>query len=827
MATVTPLEPEQLYTQCDPDQFSFETTADLEDLTATIGQERAIEAIQFAVGIQQPGYNLFALGPNGTGKHTSVSRLLEKKSAEEPVPPGWCYVYNFTETHKPNVLRMPSGQGVALQNDMEALIEELFIVIPAAFEGDEYHNRRRAIESEFQERQEGELQEIRQEAEADNIALIRTPSGLAFAPMKDGEVIKPEEFMSLEEETRSAIEEKIGDLQEKLQKIIRQVPQWVRQGRSQVKTLNEEMTGFIVSPLIDELREKYSDLPDVLEYLDAVQQDIITHNNMFLTGEEGDGPQPPGSPSDGGPSPFSDRVSREAFSKRYKVNVIVNNSETTGAPVIYEQNPNYPNLIGRIEHIAQMGALITDFTLIKSGALHRANGGYLILDARKLLLQPYAWEGLKRALRSDEIIIEPPAQSLGLTTTVSLEPEPIPLDVKVILIGERMLYYLLVQNDPDFAELFKVAADYENIIDRNDETNNEYARLIGTLSRQENLLPFDRSAVARVIERSGRLVSDSEKLSAHIGSIADLLREGSYWAGEAGSEVVSAEHIQQAIDAQDYRSSRVKERMQESILRETVLIDTDGEKVGQINGLAVLSMGNFAFGRPNRISARVRMGKGEVIDIERQVDLGGPLHSKGVMILTSYLGSNFAVERPLALSASLTFEQSYGGVDGDSASSAELYALLSALSEVPIKQSFAVTGSVNQHGEVQAIGGVNEKIEGFFDVCHARGLTGEQGVLIPASNVKHLMLREDVVEAAENDQFHIYPVTTIAEGIELLTGVSLGELDEEGQYPEGTIGRKIIDRLEKIAKKQREYNRPAKKNENENDKNQANDEETE
>ncbi|MFZ0546615.1 MAG: ATP-binding protein, partial [Candidatus Promineifilaceae bacterium] len=714
----------------------------------------------------------------------------------------------FDSPQKPNAVQLPPGQAVAFQNDMKALVEELFVVIPAAFEGEEYHNQKGAIEADFQERQEGELQEIRKEAEAENIALIRTPSGLAFAPLKDGEVIKPEAFMKLDQDVRDGIEKKIGELQEKLQKVVRQVPQWVRAGRKKVKELNESVAGYIVTPLIDELREKYSEQAEVMTYLSAVQQDIITHNDMFVSPEEAAGPQ-----ANANPAVLAAQQQGEAFAKRYEVNVIVNHGDQAGAPVVYEQNPNYQNLIGRIEFVARMGALLTDFTLIKSGALHRANGGYLLLDAYKLLQQPYAWEGLKRALRSGEIIIEPPLQSMGLASTVALEPEPIPLDLKVVLIGERTLYYLMVQHDPDFKELFKVAADFEDVMERSEETNQEYARLIGTLARQEELLPFDRSAVARVIERGARLVEDSERLTAHLGSVADLLGEASYWAEEGQSKVVSAEHIQQAIDAQVYRSSRIKERMQESILRETVLIDTAGAEIGQINGLAVLSLGNYAFGRPSRISASVRMGKGEVIDIERQVELGGPLHSKGVLILSSYLSSNFAVERPLALSASLVFEQSYGGVDGDSASSAELYVLLSALAEVPIKQSFAVTGSVNQHGEVQAIGGVNEKIEGFFDVCNARGLTGEQGVMIPAANIKHLMLREDVVQAAKDGRFHIYAVDAIADGIELLTGVPMGEMDEDGAYPEGTIGRRIVDRIEKIAKKQRAYNKPPKDDE--------------
>jgi lon-related putative ATP-dependent protease len=455
-----------------------------------------------------------------------------------------------------------------------------------------------------------------------------------------------------------------------------------------------------------------------------------------------------------------------------------------------------------------MGALLTDFTLIKSGALHQANGGYLILDARKILLQPYAWEGLKQALQAEKIRIESPGQAYSLISTVALEPQPIPLDVKVILLGERMLYYLMHQHDPDFQELFKVAADFELQMERNEETNMAYARLISTLARKESLRHFDRAAVTRIIERSARMVGDAERLSAHMQSVADLLREADYWAAEAGADVVGQEHVQAAIGAQIRRASRLRERMQESILREIILIDTSGEKIGQINGLSVLALSNYAFGRPSRITARMRMGKGEVIDIERQVELGGPLHSKGVMILSSYLGSRYASDRPLSLSASLVFEQSYGGVDGDSASSAELYALLSALAETPIKQSLAVTGSVNQHGQVQAIGGVNEKIEGFFDICNSRGLTGDQGVLIPEANVKHLMLRNDVIEAVADGKFHVYPIETIEQGIEVLTGKPAGEMDDDGLYPEGSINRLVVDRLEKMAETQRAFNRP-------------------
>lgn len=813
MATVLPLDAEELCRTCDPDQFTFETTAELDDLQEVIGQDRAVDAIQFGIGIQRSGYNLFALGPNGTGKHTSVKRSLEKKATGEPVPFDWCYVNNFDQPHTPNALQLPAGQGTTLKKDMDHLIEELFAVISGAFESEEYHLQKRAIESEFQEKQESALEKLRKEAEESSIALIRTPSGLAFAPLKDKEVIKPDEFMELSQERREEIESQIENLQTRLQKIIRQVPQWVREGRSRVKELNEEVATFSVTPLFEELREKYSELPAVLEYLNAVQQDVVEHNNMFLDSEDESTP-----PETSGRRLLPAKPSKETFATRYKVNVIIDHGQSEGAPIVYEQNPTYPNLLGRTEHVAQMGALVTDFTLIKPGALHLANGGYLIVDARKLLLQPYSYEGLKRALRGGEIRIESPGQAYGLVSTVSLEPEPIPLDVKVVMLGERLIYYLMYENDPDFGELFKVAADFEDQMDRSDDSNLAYAQLIGTLARKENLRHFDRSAVARVIERSGRMVSDAEKLTTHMQSVADLLREADYWASEKNNEIVKGEHVLKAIESQIRRASRIEERMREAILRDTIFIDTTGEKVGQINGLSVLMLGNYAFGRPNRITARVRMGKGEVIDIERQVELGGPIHSKGVLILASYLGSRYASDRPLSLSASLVFEQSYSGVEGDSASSAELYALLSGLSEIPIKQSLAVTGSVNQHGQVQAIGGVNEKIEGFFAVCQARGLTGDQGVLIPKANVKNLMLRQDVIDAVSDGMFHIYPIETIEQGIELLTGTPAGELDEEGSYPEDSINHRVIARLEEMAETQREYRHPPEEEEEKNGK---------
>ena len=793
---IAPLSAHQLRKTCDPSQFDFETTAELEPLNDILGQERAVKAILFGIGIRREGYNLFALGPSGTGKRTTIGQFLDRKAAAEPTPADWCYVNNFDQPHKPHALRLPPGQGVVLRKDMEQLVEELRTAIPAAFESDDYRTRRQEAEEEFKERQERAFTELQEEAREKNVALIRTPVGLAFAPLKDGEVISPDDFQKLPEETRKQFEQDINELQERLQSIIFQVRQWEREARKKVKELDRQVAMFAVGHQIDELREKYASLPEVVEYLDAVQKDVIENVDEFRKPEEQ--PQVMGLPM---PRPLKG----PPLLRRYQVNVLVDHSETEGAPVVYEDHPTYNNLIGRIEHIAQMGALLTDFNLIKPGALHRANGGYLILDARQLLLQPYAWDALKRALRSREIRLESLAQALSLVSTVSLEPESIPLDVKVVLIGERLLYYLLHLYDPDFSELFKVEADFNGRMARTPENNLLYARMIGTLARNEGLLPFDRQAVARVIERSARLADDSEKLSAHLLSVVDLLREADYWATTGGHKTVTADDVQQAIEAQIHRADRVRGLVQEEIRRGTIMIDTSGERVGQINGLSVIALGNFAFGQPNRITARVRLGKGEVVNIEREVELSGPIHSKGVLILAHFLTARYAPDYPLSLSASLAFEQSYGGVEGDSASVAELCALLSALADVPLKQSLAVTGSVNQHGEVQPIGGVNEKIEGFFDVCRDRGLTGEQGVIIPAANVVHLMLRQDVVAAAEAGQFHIYPVRTVDEAVELLTGMPAGERDEEGNFPEGTLNYLVEARLIEMAERQRDF----------------------
>jgi lon-related putative ATP-dependent protease len=728
---------------------------------------------------------------------------LEQKAATEPVPADWCYVNNFEQPNQPNCLKLSPGRGTALRQDMAQLVEELRTTIPAIFESEDYRVRQQAIEEEFKERQERAFEELQQAAQKRGVALIRTPAGLAFAPKHDGQVISPEQFQSLPQEEQDRMQADIAALQEQLLDTIQLLPRWEKEIRDRMKTLNRDVTLFAVGHMMEELGQKYSDLPEVVEYLKAVQQDVVENVDDFRNPDEA-----VPTPLKGTPLPRS--LQGPSLFRRYQVNLLVDYSGAQGAPVIYEDNPTYQNLIGQVENIvAQMGSLMTDFNLIKPGALHRANGGYLILDAHKVLPQPLAWDQLKRALRSGEIRIESPAQVFGLVSTISLEPEPVPLEVKIILLGERLLYYLLSQFDPDFSELFKVETDFGDEMTRSSDNDLLYARLLATLVRKENLRHFDRTGVARVIEYSARLVGDTEKLSTHMRTIADLMREADYWAGEAGHELVTAADIQRAIDAQIYRADRMRETMQEEIQRGTILIDIQGEKVGQINGLSVITLGHFAFGRPSRITAAIRLGKGEVVDIEREVALGGPIHSKGVLILAGFLGARYGLERPLSLSASLVFEQSYSGVEGDSASSAELYALLSALAEAPIKQSLAVTGSVNQHGQAQAIGGVNEKIEGFFDVCRAKGLTGEQGVLIPASNVKHLMVRQDVVEAAAAGKFHIYPVETIDQGIEILTGLPAGERDENGNYLEGSINQRVEARLTALAEKWRAFSAQA------------------
>lgn len=797
---MTELSAGQLRQTCDPDTLPFKSTEEVEGLEELVGQDRALDAIRLSATVEHKSFNVFALGPSGTGRHSAVMRLLKEQADKREVPSDWVYVNNFEAEHKPRAIRLPAGTAPMLRHAMEKLVDDLASDIPALFESDEYQTQRRAIEQELGERQESAMTDFAERARSEGIAVVRTPMGYMLAAMRDGDVLKGEDYEALPEDERNEIDEKIARLQEELAEVLQQAPKLEKERRDRVEELNASMAERAVSARIEDLREELDDLP-VEDYIAAVKKDIIANAELFLQAaqksKEGNFPQP---------ETVRGHHKHPAFD-RYGVNVMVTQEDngTDGAPVETEELPNLDRLIGRVEHMSQMGSLVTNFTMIKPGALHRANGGYLVLDARRVLTEPYAWDSLKRCLRNGSITITSIAERLSMLSTISLEPDPIPLDVRVVLIGDRMLHALLVMLDPDFDELFKVQADFEESVDRDDESQELLARLVAGFARKEELRHLTAAGVARVLDEATRLADDTKKLSLRLGMLADLMREANHYAAARDADRIDREDIQRAVDERDRRASRIKDRMREAVARGTVLIDTEGGKVGQINGLSVIGLGDYRFGRPSRITARIRMGSGKLVDIEREVELGGPLHSKGVMILSGYLTSTYAPDVPFSLHASLVFEQSYGGVDGDSASSAELYALLSALSGCPIDQGLAVTGSVNQIGQVQAIGGVNEKIEGFFETCKDRGLTGTQGVLIPKSNVDHLMLRQDVVEAAEAGEFRVIPVETIDEGIAILTGTPAGARGDDGAFPADSINGLVEARLRAFAENRREY----------------------
>ena len=790
MTAPKPLTPEQLYKVCDLSPFGFTTTAELKQLDGILGQQRAVEALRFGVGIKQEGYNLFVLGPPGVGKHTLIQQYLEQQSKQALTPVDWVYVANFNDAQKPRAIALPPGRGVKLKQDMQQLINDLRTAIPSAFDTEQYQHRHQQLQDALQEKTSQAFENLTEEALKHNVIVLRGEEQITFVPARHGKPMTQDEYDSLESEERKRLDVAIKELEEKLRQFFKQRQQWQAELRESLRTLNREVGMFAAGHLIEELRNNYTEVEEVAEYLDEVQEDVIENLHMFF-------PERAGS--------IFERTREEPYFRNYQVNVLVTNAADSGAPVIFEDAPRYQNLVGRIEHISQMGTLITDYMLIKPGALHKANGGYLILDALKLLQQPYAWEGLKRALSAKCIKIQSLGEIYSLISTVSLEPEAIPLDVKVVLVGERILYYLLTEYDPEFAELFKVAADFEDTIERNTEHYELYAQLIATLIQRNKLLPFERAAVERVIEHSSRMAEDVEKLSMHILNVADLLREADYWARQEGAELVSRAAVQQAIDKQIHRVDRIRQRFLEEFRRGTLLLDTSGETIGQVNGLVVIQLNNFAFGHPSRITATARLGEGEVVDIEREVELGGAIHSKGVFILSAFLAARYAHNKPLSLSASLVFEQSYSAVEGDSASVGELCALLSALAQTPIRQNLAITGSVNQHGQVQPIGGVNEKIEGFYDVCRQKGFTGDQGVIIPQSNVSHLMIRQDVVEAVQAGQFHIYPVATVDEAVTLLTGLDAGVMDEQGEFPIDTLNGRVDARLRYFAELRHEF----------------------
>lgn len=796
MTAPAPLTPEVLYTACDPTQLGFASSDELADLDTAQIHSRAVEAMHLGLDMKHTGYNLFVLGETGSGRHAITQQLLDAERHNGGTPADWCYVYNFKEPTRPNLLRLPCGRGTQLRNDMQQFMEALTPAVNAVFQGDAYRERIEALQEEAKQREATALKALGDEAAQQNIALVRTPGGLIFVPMKDKEEpMSQEEFQALPEEQQKELAARLQALHERLHKLTNEFPRWHQDTLNLMKQAGSEALRTTVTHLVEDLKPRYADLPEVVAYLDAALADIIESGESLRASTHSEG--------DTETTTYSGSIALQ----RYLVNLLVANAADGARPVVYEDHPTLQNLLGRIEAMVHMGTLVSNFTLIRAGALHRANGGFLVLDALKVLQQPYAWEGLKRCLKSGSVRIESLSDLIGMTSTVQLEPEPMPLDLKIVLIGERLVYYLLSQYDPDFPALFKINADLESEIERTPANTAAYARLIATLARRDQLRPLAAGAVARVIEHAARLASDAQRLTTQMQPLDNLMREADHAAGAAQAGRIERDHVEAALAAHERRHERIRERYQEQILRGQILVDTAGAHVGQVNGLAVIVLGESTFAHPVRITATVRVGEGEVIDIEREVKLGGPIHSKGVLILSSFMASRFGLRLPLSLKASLVFEQSYGGVEGDSASVAELAALLSAVADVPLKQSLAVTGSVNQFGVVQPVGGINEKIEGYFDICTARGLSGEQGVLIPAPNAVHLMLKPAVVQAVREGKFRIWAVRTVDEALELLTGLPAGAPDEKGQMPAGSVNARIAAGLERLARLRKEFSR--------------------
>ncbi len=772
------------------------TSEELEPLTQIIGQERAVKALEFGLKIQQKGFNVYAAGMRGTGKQTALESFLKEMAKTRPTPPDWCYVNSFDDTFKPNAIKLPAGTGKEFQKDMELFTRDVKNALTQSFESEEYSDRRQEVINSVQEKQKEISQKLSRKAEEAGFALQRTPVGLVLIPIIDGKPLTEEDLQRLPYEKKREIQQKRQLLEQEFRSTMRELRSLEKEAQLAVDDLNGEVADYAMDHLFSELIVRYKDVEEIKDYLQDVKKDILENLETILGQEqETQIPQLP---------PLLRGMTQDPMD-RYKVNLIVDNSDLEGAPVEIEMNPTYQRLLGTVEKEARFGALITDFTMIRGGSLHRANGGFIIIPVEDLFTNPLSWEGVKRALMNEEIEIEEITERLGFLTTKSLRPESIPLDAKVILTGEPQFYHLLYVLDKDFKELFKVKAEFDTTMDRNDENIRKYASFICSLCTKERLKHLDPSGIEAVIEYSSRLAADKEKLSTLFAKVADVIREANFYAEEEKNEHVSRDHIERALEEKIYRSNLIQKKIEEMITRGTLLIDIDGEEVGQVNGLSVSSLGDYEFGRPTRVTAALGVGKDGIIDIEREAEMGGPIHTKGVQILSGYLNDKYAEDKPLSLTARLVFEQTYSGVEGDSASSTELYALLSALSGKPIKQYLAVTGSVNQKGDVQAIGGVNEKIEGYYEVCKAEGLNGKQGVMIPDSNVKNLMLKKEVVEAIRDRKFHIYSVSNIHEGIEVLTGVNAGEKKPDGTYPEGTINHIVQEKLTKMAESAKKY----------------------
>ena len=771
---------------CDPKVIGAKSTEELKPLEVLVGQPRAYQALMLGFAAKEAGFNIFAAGPSGTGKTTTITDFLEDLAKKLPTPSDWCYIHNFEDEYQPKALRCASGLARQLKQDMREFIQAARIAIPQVFAGEDYAAKREEMARKINSKREDIITRMGQTAEEAGFLLQLTALGLSLVPVIKGRAMKPDEFASLPKETEQKLVQQREVVTEKLQPLLRELRELDAAARDEITEFDKDVTLYAIDHLMSALLQKYKPYDEVVQFLHRVQEHVAEDLDRFRgrTGEKGDA---------------KEDYAEEVGFRVYDVNVIVDNSGVQGAPVVIDQNPTYDNVLGRIERESQLGALTTDFTLIRGGSVHRANGGFLIVRAEQLLRDIVVYDSLKRALKAAEIRIEDLPQRIGYANVRSLAPEPIPLDVKVILIGDATMYQLLYAYDPEFRELFKVKAEFDSTMQRTEENIRNYAGFFATLATNENLKHLDASAMARLVEHSCRLAEDQDKLSTQFGLVADVVREAHFYAQQENSRYITAAHVERAIEAKIYRSNLIQEKLRDYIQKDIIFISTDGEVAGQINGLSVLSLGDFSFGAPSRITVAAGLGKEGLVDVQREVAMSGPIHGKGVMIIAGYLASKFARDKPLTLSARIVFEQNYEGVEGDSASSTELYALLSALSGVPIKQHFAVTGSVNQKGEVQPIGGVNEKIEGYFEVCKARGLDGDHGVVIPQSNVRNLMLKQEVLDAVKAGKFHIYPVSTIEEGIEVLTGKPAGKPLPDGGYEENTVYGLVDRRLREMA----------------------------
>ena len=786
---------EKLRNTIDPSKLPFDCTDELTPLKTFIGQDRALSALQFGLEIDRPGYNLFVTGLTGTGKTSAIQSHLSDLVEERGIVSAlndWCYCYNFKEPDKPQVMKLPPGRGKAFESGIEGSLREIREAISQAFSNEDYTSKRDSIIKESQSQQQQSTEALQEEATSAGFMLQSSPTGIALLPLIEGKPINQEQYIELPQEQRNEIDTKRSSLLESVERTMTQIRSLAHKTQDAIRELNQSVGEFSLNRVFHDVEREFQDIPDVQRFLEGLKQYTLDNLALFRDGQQqASDNQQQQSPQMG--------VHEDPFLP-FKVNVFVDNSTTTKPPVILDSNPTWSNLFGHIERRAQMGTYFSDHSMLKPGSIHQANGGFLVINAQDVLVSPGVWQELKRVIRNREVRLEDPVQQFGFLMPQGLRPQPMPVDLKVIVVGDERLYRLLSMHDQeDFWEMFKVKAEFDHRIDATEENLQSYASFICGICQSEQLRHFDRTGVARVLEEGGRMVSDQTKLSTRFGQLKDLLIEADYWAGKDASPLVTEEHVGKALQEKVYRLNLVEERVREMIGDGTIMVDVDGAVVGQVNGLAVYNLGDFSFGRPSRITARTFVGRRGVINIERESQLSGRTHDKGVLILTGYLGYKYAQDTPLSLSASLCFEQSYEGVDGDSASSTELYAILSSITDLPLKQNIAVTGSVNQKGEIQPIGGVNQKIEGFFDVCRLKGLTGEQGVLIPHQNEKHLMLREDVVEAVRNGQFHVWSAHTIEEGISILTGTPAGDKQPDGSYPEGTVNCLVTGRLKELA----------------------------